>query len=476
MKGKIKIDKLLDWTGYRLISENSTGYISDISTDTRTIKEGDFFIPLSGDNYNGHDFIEEAIARKAGGFVFEKGRSGDLVKWNKKIEAERLEEFLIIEAEDNLKFLKDIAYNYIRDFKPTSIGITGSVGKTTTKNFLVGIMGIKNKVKFTPRNYNTEIGVSKSILEIDGETDYFIAEMGMRGKGQIKILADMCNLNIGAITGISESHMAFFEDVEEIALAKAEMAEIISGNGGILFLNNDDIYSDLIEKKNDCRAIRFGRNNNIEFNFIEKEMDDLGRFTFGLFKRGTHIADVKMSIPGYHNLYNACCAAAIALNLGAGAGEVKKGIENSPVEKSRMEVLERGGKIIIDDCYNSSPLSVKKAVDTLVAVSKKRNMRSVAILGDMLELGEKSPELHAEIGKYLFEKKVDLLIAVGASARDIYDGYKSSGSFDEDRNRCYYFADKEQLSKEISGLIEESDLILVKGSRARKMEDIIKLI
>ncbi len=375
-----------------------------------------------------------------------------------------------------MKFIKDIAYKYIRGFSPTSIGITGSVGKTTTKNFLVGIMGRKNEVKFTPRNYNTEIGVSKSILEIDDKTDFFIAEMGMRGKGQIKILADMCNLNIGAITGISESHMAFFEDVEEIALAKAEMAEIISGNGGVLFLNNDDNYSDLIEKKNDCRVIRFGRNNDIVFNFIEKEMDDLGRFTFSLFKRDSHVTDIKMSIPGYHNLYNACCAAAIALHLGAGAGEVKKGIENSPIEKSRMEVLERGGKIIIDDCYNSSPLSVKKAVDTLVAVSKIRNMRSVAILGDMLELGGRSSELHEEIGEYLFERKVDLLITVGESARDIYDGYKSSEGFDEDSNRCYYFAEKEQLGKKISGLIMDGDLILIKGSRAEKMEDIIKLI
>jgi len=476
MKEKIKIDTLLDWTGCGLISGNKNGYIRNISTDTRMIKEGDFFIPLAGEKYNGHDFIGQAIDRKAGGFVFESGYAGDLGLWNKKIRAEEPDNFLIIESEGNLKFLEDIAYNYIRDFKPTTIGITGSVGKTTTKNFLAGIMGIKNEVKFTPRNYNTEIGVSKSILEINGKTDFFIAEMGMRGKGQIKILADMCNLDMGAITGISEVHMAFFEGMEEIALAKAEMAEIISGNGGVLFLNNDDIYSDLIEKKNNCRVIRFGRNNDIECNFIEKEMDDLGRFTFSLFKRNTHVIDIKMSIPGYHNLYNACCAAAIALHLGAGADEVKKGIENSPVEKSRMEVLERGGKIIIDDCYNSSPLSVKKAVDTLAAVSKKRNMRSVVILGDMLELGKKSSELHVSIGKYLYEKKVDLLVAVGESARDIYDGYISSRGFDADSNRCYYFAEKERLGKKISSLIKKGDLILVKGSRAKKMEDIIKLI
>jgi len=459
-----------------MVSGNENGYIYDISTDTRTLKKGDFFIPLKGENYDGHDFIEQALAKKAGGFVFESDYSNNLRLWNKKIKANNLEDIVIIKSVDNLKFLEDIAYNYIREFKPAVVGITGSVGKTTTKNFLVSILEIKNKVEFTPRNYNTEIGVSKSILEIDRGTEFFIAEMGMRGRGQIKTLADMCNLNLGAITGISESHLAFFEGLEEIALAKAEMAEIISGNRGVLFLNNDDEYSNLIEKKVNCRVIRFGRDNDIEFNFIEKEMDDLGRFTFSLLRGGGHVADIKLNIPGYHNLYNACCAAAVALYLGTSAREVKEGIEEAVIEKSRMEVIKKKGRIIIDDCYNSSPLSVKKAVDTLVLVSKKKNMRSVAILGDMLELGRKSSELHREVGRYLFDRKVDILIAVGDSARDIYDGYRSNGSLNEFSDRSYYFSDKKQLSKKIGNLLKDGDLILIKGSRAKKMEDITKLI
>ncbi|MEA2016336.1 MAG: UDP-N-acetylmuramoyl-tripeptide--D-alanyl-D-alanine ligase [Actinomycetota bacterium] len=476
MKEKIELKKILAWTGSKLVSGYENGYIYDISTDTRTLKEGDFFIPVRGDNYNGHDFIGKALEGKAGGFVFEKDYSGDLSLWNKKIKDNSLDDGVIIKSKDNLRFLKDISYNYIRKFNPSIIGITGSVGKTTTKNFLVNILNLKNSVEYTPRNYNTEIGVSKSILDIDKKTDFFIAEMGMRGKGQIKILADMCNLGIGAITGISESHLAFFRGLEEIAVTKAEMAEIISANRGVLFLNNDDRYSNLIEEKVNCRVIRFGRDNEVKFNFIEKEMDDLGRFTFGLFKNSIHVADIKLNIPGYHNLYNACCAAAIALHLGAGAEEVRKGIEEAHVERSRMEVLKKRGRIIIDDCYNSSPLSVKKAVDTLVMVSKIKKMRSVAILGDMLELGRKSSGLHREVGRYLFERKVDILIAVGDSARYIYNGYRDNESFNEENYPSYYFSGKKQLGKEIGNLVKDGDLILLKGSRAKKMEDIIKLI
>ncbi len=474
MREKIKMKDILSWSGSKLVSGDGGSYIHNISTDSRTLKKGDFFVPLTGENYKGHDFIEMALERKAGGFVFESEYARNLELWRKKIKDNNLSEIAILESGDNLNFLKKIAYNYIRKFKPFVMGITGSVGKTTTRNFLVSIFSRGSKVEFTPKNYNTEIGVSKSILEIKRDTEFFVAELGMRGKGQIKILADMCNLNLGAITAVGQSHTIFFKDLSEIALTKAEMAGILFKNKGVLFLNNDDRYTGLIEKKVNCRVMKFGKDGDIPFNFIEKEIDNMGRFKFDLFKDKKKVTTIKLNVPGYHNIYNACCAAAMALNLDVSAKTVKSGIEEAVIEKSRMDIIEKKDKIILDDCYNANPVSVKKAVDTLVLISEKRGMRSVAVLGDMLELGENSPALHEEIGRYLSRKGVGVLIAVGSFAKNIYHGYRSADNFN--KNKSYYFSDKNELNKKISGLLEAGDLVLVKGSRAGKMEDIINLL
>lgn len=476
MKERVKVEDIISWTKCNLVSGNIEKYISNISTDSRTIGKGDFFIPIVGENYNGHDFIESALKKDACGFVFELGYAERLKLWGKSIKSKDLNNLLILQSDSNLTFLEDIAYNYMRKFNPTVIGITGSVGKTTAKNFLVNILNKEHRVVFTPKNYNTEIGVSKSVLEIDGRTDFFVAELGMRGKGQIKMLSDICNLDIGAITAVGESHMAFFKDLREVAMAKAEIAEILYKNNGTLFLNNDDGCSNLIEKKANCRVIRFGRNNNIAFNFVEENMDEMGRFTFNFFKGDRKIINVSLNIPGYHNIYNACCAAAIGLYLDINSEAIKCGIEEAIIEGSRMEIIKKKDRIVIDDCYNASPLSVKKAIDTLVLISEKKNMRSVAILGDMLELGNDSLKLHQEVGKYLSEKGVDVLIAIGDLAEVIYEGYRSSDNFNENKGLYFYFKSKEELSSEINNLLESKDLILIKGSRADKMEDIINLI
>lgn len=476
MKEKIKVENIISWTNCNLISGNIKKYVCNISTDSRTIEKGDFFIPLVGENYDGHDFIGSALKKGADGFVFESGYKEELNLWKNSLKTENFNNLIILQSDNNLTFLENIAYHYIRKFNPTVIGITGSVGKTTTKNFLVNILNKEYKVEFTPRNYNTEIGVSKSILEIDSQTDFFIAELGMRGKGQIEMLSRICNLDIGAIIAVGESHMAFFKDLREIAIAKAEIAEILYKNNGILFLNNDDRYTDLIEKKVNCRIIKFGRNNNIAFNFIEKNMDEMGRFTFNFYKGSKKIIDICLNIPGYHNIYNACCAAAICLYLNINKELVKAGIESAVIESSRMEIIRKKNKIIIDDCYNASPASVRNAIDTLVLISEKKNMRSVAILGDMLELGNDSFKFHREIGQYLSEKKVDVLITLGDLAENIFEGYRNTGNFNKNRDLCFYFKDKEKLGREINNLLKPKDLILVKGSRANKMEDIINLI
>lgn len=470
---KIKFKEIMKWTGSAVYGSKVSSTLQNfslasISTDTRTIEEGDFFIPVAGENYNGHDFIPDAINRGASGFVFESRFNDMITGWKDKTKSLLWDNIIILETENNLNFLQDISRHYIRKFNPIVIGITGSAGKTTTKDFIASILDRVFNIKFTPKNFNTEIGISKSILEIDKNTQFFIAELGMRASGQIRNLTEVINLDIGAVTAVGPSHLEFFKSIEEIALAKSEMAEFIAIKKGVLFLNNDDDWTDFIEKRKKCKILKFGRNNNLDFNFLEKDMDEYGKFSFDFYKNKKKLAEINLPVSGYHNLYNACCAAAICSFLKLEPEMVREGIENAILENKRMEAARIGNKIIINDCYNASPLSMKKAIDTLKLVASKNNGRSVAILADMLELGDESEKLHFEIGQYLKEKDINLVIAVGKFSKKICCGFLPGKS--------YYFNDKKDISSKLQDFLKAGDVILIKGSRANRLESLMDFI
>ncbi len=335
---KILIADMLKWTKADKISSEPTVedyFISGFSTDSRTIQMGDFFVPVIGENFNGHDFILEAILRGCIGFVFQKDHTKYLSKWQEAAGVLRWKKLIIFATDDTIDFLLSISHGYIRQFSSRTIGITGSVGKTTTKNFLSKILSQKNTVIFTPLNYNTELGVSLSILKINRSTDYFVAELGMRGKGQIKKLAETADVDIAVITAIAPSHLEFFKSVEEIAVAKTEICTGLGLKKGVLFLNHDDEWTEFISSISHCDILRFGRNHKLDYNFIETQSDRLGRYSFTFFKKEKEIIMVKMPVTGLHNVYNACAAAAVAAYLGLSAEEIKKGIENAAVGKKQ---------------------------------------------------------------------------------------------------------------------------------------------
>jgi len=471
IKEKIRFEKVASATGSLMISGDPKIWIKNISTDTRTIKKGDFFIPISGDNFDGHDFIKDAVLAGAGGFVYEKSSKGKIIKILEGPEKNSQGGPLILETENSLDFLKKLAADYLKRFKVIVIGITGSVGKTTTKNLIAGILSIGSNIVYTPKNFNTEIGVSKTIFSIYGDTDYFIVELGMRGKNQIGPLARLSNVSIGAITSIGNSHMEFFKDIREIASAKAEIAGPIKKNRGKLFLNANDSMTPFIRDSTGADIIEFGRYSGPDYSFVETGYDKWGRFSFDFFKHDKKIIKVKMGLPGYHNLYNGCLAAAICHYAGIDSSIIKKGIENAKMEKHRMNLIKCGHMTILDDCYNASPISVKSAIDTLLLISSKNNRRPVAILADMLELGRAAPDLHYEMGVYCAKKNIDVLIASGKLAKNICRGFEDE--IKEGKSTCFHFNDRHDLKNGLKDIIKTEDIVLVKGSRANKMEDII---
>ena len=472
IKEKIKIDIVVSVTGATIVRGDSGGYLECISTDTRTISAGDLFIPIEGDNFDGHNFIGDAIKAGAGGFAYNREQKGKIQEvlgryYNKKKFPE-----LVLEVEDTLVFFQELARCSMLRFDPVVIGITGSVGKTTARDFIVSILSQDFDVVHTPKNHNTEIGVAAAMLNIGKNTDFFIVELGMRGKNQIGPLADICNVSIGAITAIGNSHLEFFACLEDIALAKAEIAGIIYKNGGKLFLNADDRMTPYIKDNIRADIIEFGRNNELDYNFMDLAPDEWGRFGFDFFKNGHKRTSIRLNLPGYHNIYNSCLAAGICDYLGVDPGKIKSGIESAAIEKYRMEIIDSGDMTLINDCYNASPLSMKKAIDALCLIGRKNKRRRVAILGDMLELGDSSEELHYEIGKYLIKKDIDVLIALGKLAKNIYRGFKESRT-DPDKMQCYYFPEREEFRSSLKNLVKPRDIVLIKGSRANKMEEII---
>ena len=295
----------------------------------------------------------------------------------------------------------------------------------------------------------------------------------MRAKGQIMNLAKICNLKYGIITGIGPSHLEFFKNVEEIALAKAEIGEIIYKNNGILFLNGDDKYTGLIEKNINCVSVKCGSSIDFKYNFSNFRCDWNAIYNYDLNRFDKNILHINLNMPGYHNIYNSVLAAGLSLHLEIEPLIIKNTINETAPEALRMEIIEKGGKVILNDCYNANPLSVKSAIDSLAIISENRSMRSIAVLGDMFELGIETEKFHEEIGSYLSEKNIDILIAFGKLSINIFNKFESSK---KNKLKSYYFEKKKKLLNEIGKIIKPGDSVLIKGSRANKMENIIDYI
>jgi len=473
IKEKISLNNAVGWTSSAVVSYNHEGWIRKISTDSRTIEKGDFFIPVKGDNFDGHDYISMVVSSGASGFVYEKRKKEKVVDILKGLDKENPDRLMVLETYNSMDFLKDLAAGYLKQFGAVTIGITGSLGKTTTKSFISAVLSRDFNIVSTPKNYNTEIGVSKTIFDIDRSTDYFIAELGMRGPGQIGPLAEMSNVSIGAITSVSGSHMEFFKSMEKLATAKAEIAVPIKRNGGIMFLNADDRMTPHIKEIIEVDILEFGENKKRDYNFVNVGSDWLGRFSFDFFRKDIRLVRIKCSHPGYHNLYNGVLAAAVCYHVGADIDMIKEGIENAEMEEHRMHVLKCGDIIVLDDCYNASPVSVKSALDTVSVISGNKKRRSIAVLGDMLELGDSGPQLHYDTGLYAAKKGIDVLITSGKLAQNMCRGFEQ-GTVKKDR--CFTYMDQKSLRDELKNIVKAGDIILVKGSRANKLEEIVNFL
>lgn len=431
--------------------------ISGISTDSRKVKKGELFIALKGKNFDGNDFVQDAFDKGAIGAIITKTKDR---RPKTKDFLQLFKSHLIIEVADTLKALGDIAAYYRNKFKIPVIAITGSCGKTMTKEITAAMLSSKFKVLKSFRNYNNLIGVPITIFNLASEHEVVITELGMSCAGEIRRLAQIAKPEIAVITNVGKAHLGSFSDCGDVAKAKAELFQ--SGSlPKVSILNRDDGFYPYFLSKTGGKVITFGMLEDSDFYAGEVTFDSLGRASFLLNGE----KKVKLSFSGRGNIYNALASFAVASFMGVQVDEAIESLSHIEIPSGRMNFYESSGISILDDTYNANPSSFINLLETVESMDI--NGKKILVMGDMLELGKSSEREHKEIGKLIAGSSVDVLIAVGENSRFTFEVVTV------DKPAWHFGNNHNDAKKKTENLLNKGDLLIVKGSRGMHMEEFL---
>lgn len=447
-----------------LLLGDPTDEITGVSTDSRKVSEGEVFFPLIGEQHDAHDFIPQALERGCRTVILSRKLDEKTIQ-NKNLNQDGSLNLILVD--DTTKALQNLAADYLSLFTIKKIGVTGSTGKTTTKEMLYWIFSEKYKTARNMGNLNNHIGLPLTVLSLPEDTEAGIFEMGMSELGEIDLLAELVRPDIGIITNIGISHIENLGSRENILKAKLEITNYFTSNN-ILIVNEDNDFLSREGIQGDYKVITTGETG--RSNFIISNIVDFGEdgieFTI---ENNKEMQVFRLNVPGRHNAYNGALAVAAAVSCGITMKEAAKGLLNLEITDKRLNIKGKNGMKIIDDTYNASPDSMKAAIDVLTAT---RGFRKIAILADMFELGEDSDAFHAEVGRYAAKSGLDILVAVGNQARHIAQAAKEILG----ENKVHYYETKELLINDIGSMISSGDVILLKGSRGMAMDQVVKKI
>ncbi|MEG0792432.1 MAG: UDP-N-acetylmuramoyl-tripeptide--D-alanyl-D-alanine ligase [Lachnospiraceae bacterium] len=419
--------------------------VSSVSIDSRKIEKNGLFIPIRGARVDGHKYIPQVM------------KAGALCTLSEKLLEGVAYSYILVDSCEQA--LKEIAAYYRSTLHIKVVGITGSVGKTSTREMIASVLEQKYKVLQTEGNYNNAIGLPLTIFKIKKEHEIAVLEMGISDFGEMEELAKIARPDICVITNIGYSHIEFLKSREGILKAKTEMFQYMNPEATII-LNGDDDMLATVGKTKGVVPKFFGMKEG--YSIYASSIHSLGlKGTSCLMHFPEESIEVTVSIPGIHMIYNALAGATVGLELSLTIDEIKQGIEALQLVEGRGNILEIGGLTIIDDCYNANPVSMKASLDTL-SCSKGRK---VAVLGDMGELGLEKKELHFEIGTYVVEKGIDCLYCIGELAKEYAAGAARASAAREQKScTCMYFETKEEFKICMPKLISKGDTVLVKAS------------
>ncbi len=446
---EISFDELLEAVNGIVIQDSPNKKFNDVSIDTRKIQKGNIFLALKGENFNGNNYVKQA---------FEKGATIAIVDEDVFNYLEIKDMGVVIKVKNGNKALLSLAKFYREKLGIKVIGITGSTGKTSTKDITAALLSEKYKVFKTKGNFNNNIGLPLMILQLDSSYDVAVLELGMSNLMEIHTLANCARPDIALITNIGISHIENLKTQDNIFKAKMEITDFFTDKN-TLIVNSEDKYLNKVSSSN-YKVVKTGINTEAELTAYDIRLfEDTTIFSVNI--NGAK-QEFTLNMVGQHNVLNAMLGIGAALELGVNVEEMKKGLANIENTSMRLEFIKNDKFTIINDCYNASPDSMKAALDVL---NNSSIGRKVAILGTMNELGEESNKAHTEVGAYA-KDKADLLVVTGAYKEAYKEGYS--------KDSIIIYETKEELIKDISNHIEENDVILVKASRGIRYEEIVE--
>jgi len=455
---RLSVKEILKCSQGSLLKGDEKYFINSISTDTRSLKKDDLFIALKGKNFNGHDFIRNAEELGAKGIVVSED-----IKNVKDLKFE-----IIIKVNDTLQSLKSIARYYLSKFKNLKIvGVTGSNGKTTTKDIIAHILGKENKVLKAKGSFNNSIGIPLTVFELNSSHNVLVLEYGTNFIGEIKELVEIASPDISVITNIGRTHLEFFKNERNVLREKMDLINGMKEDKTVIINIDDKYLVTILNSIKGKKILTYGIKNNADINAVD--IYDLGERGFKFILR---ILDknVEVNFPllGMHNIYNALAGVSVGFTLGVDINIIKEALEDFKIDSPhRLEKFKIEDILIIDDSYNANPESVREAIKVLSDISGKRK---IIVLGDMLELGDKEVEFHKEVGVLVKNYNIDILITLGELSENINLGALESGMSDKN---MYHFDNKEGIVNLLKNLLKKGDAVLIKGSRKMKMEEIV---
>ena len=433
--------------------------ICGVSTDTRAIENGSLFIALRGANFDGHNYLRQAQERGAIAAVVEAAPEAALLL--NKEGLREVSDFPLVIVPDTTRALGDIARAHRRKFIIPVIGVTGSYGKTTTRALIAAALSPDYVVLSSQENFNNEIGVPLTLLQLDETHKAAVIEMGMRGAGQIAELARIAEPTIGVITNIGPQHIEFLGSIEAIADAKAELLEALPKDG-IAILPSAKKYARILAQKAACRIVTFGTEQKADYQAQNTATQADGNISFTIRNAQHAIRDLRLSLPGMHNALNAAAALAVGDVLGVSVENAIRALENASVPGARMKIVRIGGITIIDDSYNAGPDSMRAALETLRDFPTAR--RRVAVLGAMKELGAWTEEEHRNLG--VLSAFADELFCVGDETKATI----------ESAGKGQWFASAEEAAPRARETVQSGDVVLIKGSRSVGLETVVSAL
>ncbi len=455
----LTVREILNCTRGTLIQGSEELSVSGISTDTRTLGKGNLFVALQGENFDGHNFIENAVER---GAVSVLGVSSKLEKYKDRLSV------ALIGVDDSLHALGDIANFWRTRHEVRVIAITGSNGKTSTKEMIAALVGRKYRTLRNVMNLNNLVGVPLTLFNLRREHEIAVIEMGMNRPGEIARLTEIAEPDYGLITNVQPAHLEGMRSLKGIQKAKGELFSGVKENG-VLFVNLDDPLIVELAEKTEKHKVTFGESPEADVFLMGIVSQDVEGSRFRVRFENKEI-ELFLPVLGKHQIKNALAAAAVAWKVGVPLEEIKEGLATHRAVKQRMEVKKlRKDIFILDDSYNANPSSVSAALETVAEIGKKG--RFFAVLGAMLELGPESPRYHRLIGEKVARLGYRGLLSLGELGREIIEGARGAGMPVE---YLYLGQNHADVATRLLKWLQPGDWVLVKGSRGSRMELVIE--